>query len=672
MRTLLASLGAVFGAATLAQAQISTQPIPAEAFARAPNIQSVSLSDEGDLIVAIVAAPGSDNERTALASWDVSAADMPVTITPSGDHMQFIFANAVKSGRIWAVGRQEWTGRLGGCGEGRVTGATATFVTKQYLTDRTHSEFEEAFASNSRSIGVSQDTERCLELISSASLINSLPLDPEHVLISRRDPESLSSIIYRYNLDTDAAEVLRRPSGGADVFSNPRNGELLVETEITPDGDDFRIEYLIKNPENGDFEVHPELTSMASRRFTVRFAGIDEETNQFYVVTDKFSDLAAVYFYDPVARAFSSEPILAHPEYSALGVVLGNNIENYNELLGFTYSGPSTAVYWLDPNMSALSESLNNLFPNSNVRLMDWSGDFRALLFGVGNGADPTSYYVLRNFNDLRLLGHSRPWLDDYPMERPELIHYEARDGLEIPGILTLPAGWTREDGPLPSIVLPHGGPWARDSISWDGSGWPQFLASRGYAVLQPQYRGSVGFGRELWLAGDAQWGLAMQDDKDDGAAWLVEQGIADPDRIAIFGYSYGGFAAMAATVRPNSPFQCAIAGAGVSNLTRIGNNWSRSRLQRAIQGRTVTGMDPADHTDQANIPILIYHGDRDVRVPLFHSTDFYEAVRDQVHAELLVIEDMPHSMPWYPRHHIESLNAIERFLSEDCGPGGL
>ena len=155
-------------------------------------------------------------------------------------------------------------------------------------------------------------------------------------------------------------------------------------------------------------------------------------------------------------------------------------------------------------------------------------------------------------------------------------------------------------------------------------------------------------------------------------AAWLVSQGIAAQDRIAIFGYSYGGFAAIAATVRPNSPYQCAIAGAGVAALTRVGNSWSQDRLQRIYQGRTVTGMDPMHNTERANIPILLIHGDRDVRVPLFHSQDFYNAVHNRVAARLVVIPDMPHSLPWYPRHYRTMLTEIENYLRTDCGPGGL
>lgn len=204
--------------------------------------------------------------------------------------------------------------------------------------------------------------------------------------------------------------------------------------------------------------------------------------------------------------------------------------------------------------------------------------------------------------------------------------------------------------------------------MGWDASGFVPFLTSRGYAVLRPQYRGSSGLGRELWLAGDREWGKKMQDDKDDGAQWLVEQGITDPEKMMIFGYSYGGFASAAAVVRPNSPYQCAIAGAPVADLTRLGNSWSENRLQRFLQGRTVTGMDPMENIDKANIPILLIAGDRDVRVPSWHSENFYKGVKDKVPARFELIPDMPHSMPWYYRHSATMFTAMEEFMKNQCG----
>jgi dipeptidyl aminopeptidase/acylaminoacyl peptidase len=248
-------------------------------------------------------------------------------------------------------------------------------------------------------------------------------------------------------------------------------------------------------------------------------------------------------------------------------------------------------------------------------------------------------------------------------------VTYKARDGLEIPAILDLPAGWKKGDAPAPAIVMPHGGPWARDYMGWDAAGWVPMLTSRGYAVLRPQYRGSEGLGRALWLAGDKQWGLKMSDDLDDGAAWLISQGITKKGDIAIFGYSYGGFAAVAADVRSPSPFQCAIAGAPVADLGRLGTSWSDNRIQRIIQGWTVKGMDPMQNVDKAHLPIMLFDGDRDVRTPpAIHAHPFYEAVKDKVPAQFHWIADMPHSLPWYPRQQRETLTLITNFLAKDCG----
>lgn len=658
--------------ASQATAQTRAQPVPIDDFARVPNIQSVSMSAEGNLIVAVIAAPGSNNEETALATWDLSNLQAGPVVTPSGDRMHFIAAAAIKAGRILAIGRQEWTGRLGGCGEGRTTGAEETFVTKAYLTDARHSRFDEAFARSGRALGVSEDTQRCFEIAGTASIAANLPLDPDNVIIRQLNQNSLRSDYYRYNLRTNDASLLYREAGATAALINPRDGEVLVRESVVAANGDYEIQVQIRNAQTGQYDAQPALTRTLGARYTQTFAGIDEASGQYYVITDRFSDKAAVYFYDPRTGQFSSEPVVANPDYDIVGITLGSSPSNFNQLLGFTYAGPDYATYWLDPDIRSVQEGLNASFRDRTVTLIDFNADLSTVLFETSNGAHPPTYYLLRNRRDATVLGQSRPWINSETLRRPELIHYQARDGMNIPGILTLPNGWRREDGPLPTIILPHGGPWARDTTGWDESGWPQFLASRGYAVLQPQYRGSEGWGRQLWLAGDAEWGQKMQDDKDDGAAWLVSQGIAAQDRIAIFGYSYGGYAAIAATERPNSPYQCAIAGAGVAALTRVGNSWSQDRLQRIYQGRTVAGMDPMHHTENASIPILLIHGDRDVRVPLFHSQEFYNAVRNRVAARLVVIPDMPHSLPWYPRHYRTMLTEIENYLRTDCGPGGL
>lgn len=674
LKKTVTSVLVALGVSLPASADVTAEPIPIEHFARVPNIQSVSLSPDGEALSAIIALPGSNNRDTALATWDLTTPGAQPTITPSGDRMKFLATNALGADRVFVVGRQEWTGQLAGCGEGRVTGSTATFVVKPYLTDIEHSDFEDAFAGSRRSVGVSEATQRCFEIAGTAGIVDTLPLDPDHVLINQLNQTTFQSNYYRYNLRTGAQEIVARSGGGAvPVYFDPRTGEPLAEVRIEEtDGGDFEERISFMNRETGEMVAHPPLYTLISERQTVAVAGVTQDEEYLYVITDKFSDKDAVYLYHIESQTFDTEPLLAHPDFDVGGLRLGNQPSNFNELLGFTYLAMTPQTYWIDETMASIQAGLEQAYPGLEVSIMDYTDGYDTILFSTSGPANPASYYILRDQSQVQALGSSRPWIESENIGEQRWVYTPARDGMQIPGILDLPAGWTPEDGPLPTIIHPHGGPWARDYGGWDASGWVPFFTSRGYAVLRPQYRGSTGVGRQLWLAGDNEWGQAMQDDKDDAAEWLVEQGIADPDRLAIMGYSYGGFAAMAAVVRENSPYQCAIAGAGVSNLGRIGNNWSESFLQRVRQGRTLGGMDPIENTDKANIPTLIFHGDRDVRVPLFHSTDFYNAIRDDVEAELVVIDDMPHSLPWYPRHFEVMLSEMEDYLANDCGPGGL
>ena len=296
------------------------------------------------------------------------------------------------------------------------------------------------------------------------------------------------------------------------------------------------------------------------------------------------------------------------------------------------------------------------------------SDDLTIIVVRSSGPREAGAYYLLVNGKDLVPLGRSFPLLEPASMADMEYVTYKARDGLEIPGFLTTPQSGKK---PYPAVVLPHGGPWARDYLGWDR--WAQFLANRGYVVLQPQYRGSEGFGQTLWRAGDNEWGQKMQDDKDDGARWLVAEGMADPDRIAIFGYSYGGFAAMAASVRKNSPFQCAISGAGLAELRSFDKITFTNRFQRQFQNPTIGGMSPLDHVKEAEIPIFVFHGDRDQRVPVEQSRKFVRALkRAGKDVKYLEIVDLWHSSPWWPQHHLAMFQSLENYLANDCGPGGL
>lgn len=648
----------------------ASQPISIEDLAREPALQSVSMSPDGKHLVGLIPSPNNKDE-TALATWDMNSLSAgPKVVTPSGQHMKFIAAFALKADKILAVARQEWTGQLSGCGEGKLVGATKTFVTKAYLTGDAQKKFDEAFERNSVRLGSSRNTEICLELAGTAALVDMLPLDPDNVVIRRLSGVSMMTGYYLYNLRTGATELLFNGSTRTSpALFDSRTGKVLVKSEIEPVGGDYEQRFLILNPKTGQFELQDPLTTKLSKRHEMSVAGVDNATGKYYVLTDQFSDKIQARLYDAVTRKFDAEPAVADKDYSIIDLLFSKRPENFNQVVGFVIGGPAPQMIYVDPVLKGIQAGLDKAFPGQRVDISDYTNDFSKVLFITQNASTPGAYHLLLNKKQMVTLGSMRPWIKPGMTGEESWVTYKARDGLEIPAILDLPAGWKKGDAAAPAIIMPHGGPWARDYMGWDPSGWVPMLTSRGYAVLRPQYRGSQGLGLKLWLAGDAQWGLKMSDDLDDGAAWLISQGITKKGDIAIFGYSYGGFAAVAATVRSPSPYQCAIAGAPVADLGRLNTSWSDNRLQRILQGQTVKGMDPMKNADKAHLPIMLFDGTRDVRTPpAIHAHPFYKAVKDKVPAQYHWIADMPHSMPWYPSQQRETLTLIENFLAKDCG----
>jgi dipeptidyl aminopeptidase/acylaminoacyl peptidase len=206
----------------------------------------------------------------------------------------------------------------------------------------------------------------------------------------------------------------------------------------------------------------------------------------------------------------------------------------------------------------------------------------------------------------------------------------------------------------------------------YDRSSWVPLLVSRCRVVLQPQFRGSANLGRALWVAGDAQWGQKMQDDKDDGAKWLIDEKLADSKRIAMFGFSYGGYAAFAAAVRPNGLYKCSIAGAGVSDIERIWARFYTNPYFRERQEPTVRGLSPLTAADKIQIPMMVYHGDRDLIVPLEQSEFFVKKAASAQHkVEYHMLKDYGHGPAWTRAINAQQLTLIDQYLSKGCG-GGL
>ncbi|MEK6636548.1 MAG: S9 family peptidase [Pseudomonadota bacterium] len=297
-----------------------------------------------------------------------------------------------------------------------------------------------------------------------------------------------------------------------------------------------------------------------------------------------------------------------------------------NQILGVSLTTNRLRMQWLDPKLAAIQTSVEKTLGNGQyATIISYDADLNTILLEVGNAAQAGAYYIYTAATGkLARFAISNDALGMEKLGPVSTVKYKARDGLDISGVLTLPIG--RDPKNLPLILLPHGGPIGiRDAEGFDW--WAQFLADRGYAVYQPNYRGSGGYGRAFERAGDGEWGLKMQDDLNDAVDHLSKIGTIDPKRVCIAGGSYGGYAAMRAAQRDGAKFRCAVSYAGVSDLQALKESNGRSFLyansfRSFFDKRTVDmkAVSPLNFPEQFSTPILIMHGAKDKRVPVSQS----------------------------------------------------
>ncbi|MCY4356768.1 MAG: prolyl oligopeptidase family serine peptidase [Gammaproteobacteria bacterium] len=628
---------------------VTAKPVDIEALAQFPAIERVSLSPDGKHIVGLVAAPG--HQWPVISVWKTEAMDERPIWVPTEEMMYLTVGFFGNDKLIWIAQ-----------GPGVFAG-TKSLQRRLYTADLDGGNYDEPL----RQRGTDKSRSRNY----SFRIFYEGFIDSDKIYIEAYTDSS--QLIYELDHTTGRRRVVAEASETAAFLPggvNPVSGDLLVRQEIeNRDGHSFVV-ISTRQDKDSPWKAHPELTYDLRNRTLLDIAGFDQNADRLVVITNKETNFAEARIYNIASETWEKDPLFSVPNFDVVATE-NREVDGFHQVAGVTVGGPSLETFSLHPYWGGVLEQLKAQFPGESVSLYDRRGvgtDRPMAIMVVSSSTRPPEYYLYDD-GTLKSLGKSRPWIDRDALSQSKWVTYQARDGLDIPAILSLPIGF-EQGKPVPAIIHPHGGPWARDYIGWDASGWIPFLTSRGIAVLQPQYRGSEGLGQKLWKAGDNQWGLRMQDDKDDGAQWLIEQGIADSERIGIFGYSYGGFAAIAASVRENSPYQCAIAGAGVSNLSKLGNLWSGNRLQQKFQGHTVTGMDPIDNVDKASIPIMLYHGTHDRQADTYHSREFYRAMnRVGADIEYTEIDQMWHQLPWWPEWQRQTLILIENFLkSEKCG----
>jgi len=348
-------------------------------------------------------------------------------------------------------------------------------------------------------------------------------------------------------------------------------------------------------------------------------------------------------------------------------------------IIGASYTADTPQYVYFDKTLEALRKGVESAFPGLSAEAVSWDRGMSLVAIKVDAPRVAPVYFVLdRTTHHATPLGKSYPDLKSTDLGEMKPYPYKARDGLDIPAYITLPPGRIAKN--LPAIVMPHGGPEARDFMQFDW--WAQFYANRGYVVLQPNFRGSSGYGKKFTDAGNKQWGLKMQDDVTDGVKKMIADGIVDPKRICIVGASYGGYAALAGAAFTPDLYACAISFAGISDLPNFYDTnvreagglsqavsyWSLRIGSPDTDSERMKATSPALHADKVKCPVLLLHGSDDTTVRIGQSQEMYDAL-NKAHKKVDIIR-LPGGDHYLrtAETRIRVLTETEKFLKQNIG----
>lgn len=499
------------------------------------------------------------------------------------------------------------------------------------------------------------------------SLIDDLEEQDGQVMIglNQRNPEVFDP--YRLDIETGQLTLLAENPGNIQGWMTDHDGRLRVAVAVV---DGVNTQILYREDEAQPFR--PVLTT--NFREVLNFLEFTPDNREVYAASNIGRDKMALVRVDPATCA-QLEVLYEHPDYDIASISYSRRRRRLLSVYCTGHKEP--ARHYFDPEEEALRARIKAHFPDRRVGMADCDKAEEHYLLYVGDDRTRGAYYHYDAATDtVRLMAELAPWIRREEMNEMFPVAYDTTDGLHIEAYLTLPDGLTPETAhDLPLVVHPHGGPWARDC--WGFSSEVQFLANRGYAVFQMNFRGSTGYGRRFLEASYKQWGLKMQDDISDGVRYLTARGIADPKRVAIYGGSYGGYAVLAGLAFTPELYACGIDYVGVSNLFTFMNTippYWRPLLEMMYEQvghperdrAQLAATSPALHADRIVAPLLIAQGANDPRVNKDESDQMVEALRARgIEVEYMVKDNEGHGFH-NQENRFDFYRAMERFLEKN------
>lgn len=491
-------------------------------------------------------------------------------------------------------------------------------------------------------------------------VIDFLPDDPDHILMALNLENWEFPSVYKINITSKKTkrELIKRWHPYTEGWITDRQNRLRMGYGVKEGRGFYRLLDLKTNQWRRiwDYEILGEPS--------IVLLGFARDPNTLYIRADH-NGRYAIFKVDLSKPNLPRELVFSDPDYDVLGRLIYS--KKTNDVIGVFHGEADGAKVFFDKNYNNFQRSLDKAIPNAYNQIVNFSEDESKYILYTSNSKEPGAYYLGdREKKSLSFLLDQYPLLYSQKLSGKKKIVYQARDKIDIEAYLTLPHGGIKANNP--AIIVPHGGPMARD---YDGFDWfVEFFASRGYVVLQPNFRGSTGYGFEFALESVGDWGGAMQDDLADAANWLASNYSVDKSAQCIVGGSYGGYAAMMAAVKQQDVFSCAASFAGVSDLnlllTKALKFTNYDLVEKNIGGSSTKRKQrsPITHVKSIEIPLMLIHGDKDLVVHVDHSRKMYKAMKKyKKNVEYIELENGSHHMS-IEANRLKVLTSFERFLN--------
>ena len=497
--------------------------------------------------------------------------------------------------------------------------------------------------------------------------------DPERVLVSSNERRAAYPDVFKMNIFNGKARLVQRNTGDVVGWFTDWDGKVMGAMFQDELETGFRM---LRNTDEGEWET---ITRTRFDAPSFGPVGITADGENGYVSSNltpegEARDKSAIYEFNFKTKTFG-KMVYEHPTVDCCGLIQN---EKKRDMIGVSYMVGKPELIYLDERWKRIMGAINRALPDTVNSFISFDDEETIGVVASSSAIQPTRYYLYDFANKkLEWLADSRPWVDASKMAQMKPYSFKARDGRLLHGYLTLPNG---SDGKnLPLIVNPHGGPWARDG--WRYNPEHQFLANRGYAVIQVNFRGSTGFGMDHLQSSWKQWGQAMQNDVTDAVQWANDQGIADADRVCIYGGSYGGYATMAGLAFTPDLYKCGINYVGVTDIALLfrtaPDSWAAGvKTMKIMVGDPKTEKEfleqwsPVNHADKIKAAVFMAYGQQDPRVSIKHAKLMAKAMKKAgVRHELMVKKDEGHGFR-KEENRYDFYGRMDTFLAEYLKPG--